>query len=265
MEQHLSVHAMRSLVTHIDSVRRDTASVVNEAIATIKELIPDLATRAGSRKSRALLPFIGDLSHTLFGTATSKEVETLREHINTIVRQTNVISHSFSNHAGKMESYMTAVDERMTNIMSSVQANHRELNEVIYQTSKMMNMVQQIEKFSASALSTLIRQTRVAHQIEGKVQAMLQGVYQLMQGKLSSSLVSPRVIQNLIIHINSQLNTKFPGFKVLYNHPSRYYDHVKLAYALHNNSLFITITASSAMFQLFEALSFPVALNHTTG
>ncbi len=171
MEQHLSVHAMRSLVTHIDSVRRDTASVVNEAIATIKELIPDLATRAGSRKSRASLPFTGNLSHTLFGTATSKEVETLREHINTIVRQTNVISHSFSNHAGKMESYMTAVDERMTNIMSSVQANHRELNEVIYQTSKMMNMVQQIEKFSASALSTLIRQTRVAHQIEGKLGA----------------------------------------------------------------------------------------------
>ncbi len=232
---------MRSLVTHIDSVRRDTASVVNEAIATIKELIPDLATRAGSRKSRALLTFIGDLSHTLFGTATSKEVETLREDINTIVRQTNVISHSFSNHAGKMESYMTAVDERITKIMSSVQANHTELNEVIYQTNKMMNMVQQIEKFSASALSTLIRQTRVAYQIE--VEAMLQGVYQLMQEKLSSSLVSPRVFQNLIIHINSQLNTTFPGFKVLYNHPSKYYDHLKLAYARHNKSLFITMNS----------------------
>ncbi len=259
---------MRSVLTHINLVKSDSIRVVTEAVATIKELIPDLAIQVKSRQHRALLPFIGDLSHSLFGTATSKEVNILKEHINTIVQQTNSITHSFSSQTGKMQSYMTAVDNRMTNIMRAADANHKEIGELIRHMSKVVNMVEQVEKYSDAAMSAVVMQTKVSHQLEQKVQSMLHGVYSLMQGKLSPSLIPPSVIHKLVDHINHQLSENSPGFHILHTHSARYYDNNNFVYARHNDSVYITlsipVTSSHAVYQLYRAISFPVALNHTT-
>ncbi len=116
-------------------------------------------------------------------------------------------NHPFSNRAEKMGSHMTAVGQRMTNLISAVESNHREMNQVIHQTSKFISIVQQIEHFSISALSTLIKQA-VVHRIVGKVRAILQGIYQLTQ-ESSCSLVLSRFVQGLNSHIHNQLNTAF--------------------------------------------------------
>ncbi len=79
---------------------------------------------------------------------------------------------------------ITDVGQRMTNYISTAESNHREMNEVTYQTIKFVSMVQQIEHFSISVLSTLIRQTEVVYKIVRKVQTIFQILSQLTQEKL---------------------------------------------------------------------------------
>ena len=59
-----------------------------------------------SRRQRAILGFIGDLSHTLFGTATTKDVNMLQKHIQAIAEKTEQISKDFQIHTEGMSSYM---------------------------------------------------------------------------------------------------------------------------------------------------------------
>ena len=57
--------------------------------SSIKMLIRDSNQTSPRQRSKvkrtALLPFIGDLSHSLFGTATQKDLDILRRHINNMI------------------------------------------------------------------------------------------------------------------------------------------------------------------------------------
>ncbi len=246
----------------------DTKGTVNTALTRIRELIPESTVSKMSQHRRSLLPFIGDLSHTLFGTATTKEVNILKEHINAMIKTSNGIAHSFSLHSDKMQSFMTTVDKRISNVMQSVQDNHREIVEVVRQMNKVSNMVKQEETVMLSAVTVLLKHTKIAAQIEQKVRQFMEGVYNLLQGKLSPNLVPPEIIQHTVSEINTKLQNKFPGFSVTHSHPSLYYDTVQMVYARHQNSLYVTIgipvSFESTTFELFQVETFPIALNHST-
>lgn len=68
---------VRDLMLGINQIKHETEVMINDTIKTISNLNAEKNLLVKSRSRWALLPFIGDLSKTLLGTATHKDVEML--------------------------------------------------------------------------------------------------------------------------------------------------------------------------------------------
>ena len=55
-------------------IRDKILKLVRNVSKEVQDLIPDIGGPTSSRKHRAIFGFIGDLSHALFGTATTKDL-----------------------------------------------------------------------------------------------------------------------------------------------------------------------------------------------
>ena len=143
MESNLThCSAVLNLVTHLGRLRNNTINTVREACTEVINLIPEAPLlKVRTRQHRALLSFIGDWSKTLFGTATVKDIETLKDHVATIARQTDKLVHAFTTHTGGMQSYMSAIDQRVSNAMQAVEDNHNDILTLATQVANSLNAV----------------------------------------------------------------------------------------------------------------------------
>lgn len=85
-------------------------------------MIPETTENKGFSK-RALLPFVGDLSKSIFGIATENDVRVLAGHINALTRQQNKVVRALAKHGGDLSSYINQVDDRMDNLMEGIKEN----------------------------------------------------------------------------------------------------------------------------------------------
>jgi hypothetical protein len=68
----------------------------------------------------ALLPFVGDLSKSIFGIATENDVRVLAGHINALTRQQKKVVRALARHGGDLSSYINQVGDRMDNLMEGI-------------------------------------------------------------------------------------------------------------------------------------------------
>jgi len=66
------------------------------------------------------LSFVGQLSKTIFGTATMDDVNILADHINALTTKTIKLSNILSQHAKHESTFMHSVDQRIENLTISV-------------------------------------------------------------------------------------------------------------------------------------------------
>ena len=69
-----------------------------------------------SRCERSLLPFIGDLSHSLFGTATEKEMNQVRQHVELLEKRSDRMNEVFSNFSDHLSSFIQVSNSRYENL-----------------------------------------------------------------------------------------------------------------------------------------------------
>ena len=78
------------ILASLNTVRAETSARLNNTIQTIRKLIPEAEVKR-SRSRRSLLSFLGDLSKTLFRTATVEDVNTLARHKNALTKRTRAM------------------------------------------------------------------------------------------------------------------------------------------------------------------------------
>ena len=115
----MTAHILASLNT----VRAETSARLNNTIETIRKLIPEAEVKR-SRSRRSLLPFLGDLSKTLFGTATVEDVNTLARHINALTKRSRSMATLLAQHEDGFSSYITKANNRMDSLMKCVKENY---------------------------------------------------------------------------------------------------------------------------------------------
>lgn len=71
-------------------------------------------------KKKSLLPFVGDLSKSLFGTATMEDVNILKQHVNSLIKNNLQVTKFIKMQSHQLSSYMTAAENRFDNIQESV-------------------------------------------------------------------------------------------------------------------------------------------------
>ena len=256
---------VNDILLEINQIRQETELVLNHTVNTIKTLVPEKRLVNSGRTTRSILPLIGDLSKTLFGTAMMEDVQLLARHINALNKLTRNVVKSVQHHDENMSSYIKTVDERINNVVKGIAENELAITHI---------QTQQFESFdnlehSITTMGVLLsKQIEKSRKLETRFQELLQGVYELVEGKLSPHLIPPQMLSSCISDIQTILNNKFQDFHLIIKDPQEIYKKVHTLYTRNDTKLYISVKFPMSPFAeplvMFKILSFPVPINETS-
>jgi len=87
---------------------------------------------------RSLLPFIGKLSSTLFGTASEEDVQVVAAHVNSLTKSQSELLKGFQLQSEHMSSFMTLSQERITALESVLRQQHVALVDTLTEDRQML-------------------------------------------------------------------------------------------------------------------------------
>ena len=132
-----ALHTLNSINNHHLSQQRHLLQMTRQ-IVNAHPLTPV----PRSRSKRAILPFIGSLSHTLFGTATSKEVNRLNSHIMSLEDRETTMASTFEKYSDDLSSFMTITNDRLSTFTENIEDNH---NAILKMTKLFSNVAHTVE------------------------------------------------------------------------------------------------------------------------
>ena len=252
------------VLAQINTVRAETSARLNDTLETVYKLIPESAQIKG-RGKRSLLPFLGQLSRSIFGTATLDDINVLARHINELSHRTMKISNAIEQHGAHMSSFMEKANKRMDNLMTGVKNNEMAIT---YIHTQLQTSIRDLQNNFEQMTSILTKQIQNSNHLNHQLDEIKLGIIDLVKGKLSPLILPPELLQNTIKEIQALLNSKYPEFYVTHTPVDQMYKYENFLYARYNNSLFITIklpiSAHKSNLKLFDVKSFPVPINNTS-
>ena len=149
-------------------------------------------------QTRSLLPFVGSLSKSLFGTATMDDVNILASHINMLTRHTNDMTRALVQHNDHLSSFMKLSDSRMNNLKRGIKNNA----EAITLLANKLSNISELEASLANISEVLLNQVNKVAVFKNKMDKLVAAIQTLVEGKLSPFLISKSIIGHTIIQIN---------------------------------------------------------------
>lgn len=260
----LNCQFLQSLLNQIHGIQVDTYSHVSKTLEFLKSVVP-FHKNQSKRKTRSLLPFVGSLSKSLFGTATMDDVNILASHINTLTQTSNNIVNALQKHSEHMTSYMATTNKRMDNLQFGISNNFRAINTL---SKTFFLNLQHLEIVIENTTGILVNQLDIASQLRANIDNLHASVLALIQGKLTPYLISRELLQYSISEIQKLLSHKEPHFYLSQKSVNWYYQNAKFFYVRHKSSLFITVkfplTSQRQPITLYKVLSYPVPINATS-
>ncbi|KAL4225411.1 hypothetical protein ACF0H5_016101 [Mactra antiquata] len=256
---------VNDVLLEINQIRHKTEVVLNSTIESVYKLVPKKQLNVRSRSRRAILSFIGDLSKSIFGTATVEDVRTLANHINALNKITSKVVSTVEQHEENLASYIQTSDERMSNIMEGLKTNELAIENIQQQLYETFG---NLEKAFSTISTLMAKQIENSRQIEHRFQEIWDGINDLVEGKLSPKLIPANTMSKTVKDIQQILNDKFQGFHLVYTDISEIYKNVQSLYNRKGSKLYIALKFPISPFQkpltLFNVLSFPVPVNDST-
>ena len=216
-----------------------------------------------SRSKRSLLPFTCDLSHSLFGTATEKEMNQVRQHVELLEKRSDRMNEAFTNFSDHLSSFIQVSNSRYENLEVGIMDNLQALRILANRLAALSASLRDDMKLS----SLLTQEVYLAMSLKQGLQNFIEGIYSLLNHKLSPYLISFNDVQETIKSINSKLTSKQARLNARDLSARDFYDLDNFVSTFRNNSVFISVkfplvTAFSVV-DLFKTYSFPVPINTT--
>ena len=118
--------ALQHALATLDSIKRHYLISQHHVISLAKGVMPrDFQELSRARSRRSLLPFIGDLSHSLFGTATTKDVNRLKAHLVSLENRQETIAQQFQKYSDDLSSFMSISNHGISTMKTSITDNHK--------------------------------------------------------------------------------------------------------------------------------------------
>lgn len=83
---------LHQLTVNTNVIRNNLKNHLDTSKRFIYDLIPQITNPINSRSKRALLPFVGELSKSIFGVATTNNVNILAQHVNQLTKNNNKVA-----------------------------------------------------------------------------------------------------------------------------------------------------------------------------
>lgn len=249
-----------SITSHVNIAKENTMSFMNTVLTEIFNMVPESNLEPQIRKTRAILSFVGSLSKTLFGTATIDDVNLLAAHINQLIKRDRKMSHVLEQHGSHISSFMKLANHRMQTLKNGIQDNHNFIVTTLMSTAR-------LQARSTNLTMIVLDQVQKANEIQIQLSNFLSSIKALMNGQLTTHLISEHTLRKTLTDIISVLRTKFPQFSLIQNQPYKYYQHAKFLVTRRRSKLYITlkfpITSFAKPLALFKAISFPHPIKQT--
>ncbi|XP_067654068.1 uncharacterized protein [Haliotis asinina] len=256
---------LHQIQMHLNVIKTQCVAKMNDTRYQIIKLIPESKIPSSSRSKRAVLSFVGSLSKTLFGTATTDDVNLLAKHINALTKHDINLSNVLQQHSAHLSSFMKLVDSRFKNALKGVKANHDALT---FTATAIQNNARNIQSTFTSLTSLLIDQIQKANTVEHQLEELKLGILDLDKNKLSPLLISPHILEQTIHHLSSILSNKYPNFRLLQTNPTYYYSQAKFIFARTKSHVYISVkfplSSLTQPFQMYSNISLPVPVNKTS-
>jgi hypothetical protein len=185
-------------------------------------MIPETTGNKGFSK-RALLPFVGDLSKSIFGIATENDVRVLAGHINALTRQQNKVVRALARHGGDLSSYINQVDDRMDNLMEGIKEN-KALTKIL--AAKITNETDKLQERFQKMTALYGEQIEKSQSVERYLGKLLSSIALLLTVKISPLLIPPKEMEKTLNCVQGHLTPL--GYQVLRQTPQYYYEFGKI-------------------------------------
>ncbi|XP_076079746.1 uncharacterized protein LOC143049868 [Mytilus galloprovincialis] len=247
-------YLFNSIIFHVNVLKENTMTFTHRTLMEIFDMVPETNLNPQKRKSRALLPFIGSLSKSFFGTATMDDVNLLANHINKLIKRDRQMSHALEQHGSHISSFMKVVSHRFDKLKEGMNLNHILANQILSSNK-------QFEILMANLSMVAFEQISKANEIQVQLVNTLSSIQSLINGKITPHLIPEHVLKKTINGILDILQRDYPKFHLLQNKPSMYYQNAKFFFTRHHSRLYITmkfpISSFSSALTLYQILSFP--------
>ena len=113
----------------INEMRQEYGCLMNHTMTQLMQALPPKPPnyRQSARARRKLFGFIGQLLHTLFGTATEKDVRLASSHVEALEKKSQTMAATLANVTHDLSSFMTLSSDRMNNMKQQVIDEHNVL------------------------------------------------------------------------------------------------------------------------------------------
>ncbi|CAC5416622.1 unnamed protein product [Mytilus coruscus] len=156
---HQHCYILNQVLSQLSAIRTQVSSDVNHTVEVIHQLIPHIniedKSNSESRLKRGLFDFIGSISKSLFGTATTEDVNRLAKHVNILIRRNNEFAKDITHHDKLLSSYMSKTNKRFDNIIVGIKNNYEGIQNITKETAK---FISQFEKISIKLSKFLLKQ-----------------------------------------------------------------------------------------------------------
>ena len=235
---------------------------INLTFNAIRDLIPNVHPReVEGRDRRSLLPFVGQLFGSLFGTSTEDEVRQLAAHVKGVADNQLKISKQFQTYSDHMSSFVSATNDRIDGVIGALKSQQQEYSQFLATVNDSFRILQQVMFHSNTAMFNMFTW-------QNELDNLLNAVELLKTGKLPSYLVSSQLLSNTIHSIQKELNARFKGFDIVHFSPAYYYTSSQILTVRTNDHIFITvkfpITTQQMFFEKFVTKVFPIPLHNAS-
>lgn len=250
----------------INDLKERYADISNHTMTQLIQALPNTTSQIpDSRSKRKLFGFIGDLSHTLFGTATEKEVKLVASHVEALETKNQAMASTLANMSHDLSSFMQLSSSRMNNLRDYVIQE----DAVIRSQADLLGRFIDDESYREMFNVRMVKELYYMVTFQAALSEFLLGVDDLLQHKLSMHLVPFSEVQATINDINEKLRLKRTALTAMSLNSKDIYGSIPFLWSYQNNSLFITIkfplvTEFSQML-VYKVHYFPIPLNSSTG
>lgn len=255
---------LHQLSVNIKVIRTKLKSHLDSAKQLVYALIPEIKMPLKSRSKRALLPFVGELSKSLFGVATSNDVNVLAQHINQLTKNNNKVAKALKRYGGDFSSFVTHIDERLSNAMKGMKAESVTINRMI---TELKQVESELPAITSIFTGYLMRHLNDAFLLETFLTNLRASLSDLAEGKLSPWIISPELLINTTTEIQTILDQDKLGYKIVTTDPAYYYKFAKFTMMRNTSVLYLSVQFPLATyknsFSTYKVLSFPVPINNS--
>ena len=260
----------RMVYESVDVARETYLNTLNESLTHILQMMPShKASKSRSRSARAPLGFIGDISHSLFGTARVKDVKLLAHHIQALEAKSSKTLSQMAEFTDNLSSFIQISTNRYSKLKTAVKDNHLAVVNMAQDINNLEQTIYRENRMSTIMLSLFIEELYHTINLQAGLTDFLEGVHDLMRHKLSRHIIPHGDMVNIIDDINDKLHRHDTRLIVMPMKIPDLYNFVPFVWTHRSSGLYVTIKFplvlfSMGRFDIYKVITFAVPLNQSS-